>query len=115
MNREIAEKWIETLPKYMQTTEQLGFKAMRCCLGVLCDMAVEAGVIPAPTIESNGIHVYAGQTVTLPAPVRRWAEMASNNGTYFENGAEYSLAVDNDDGMPFSEIAVIIREHIDDL
>lgn len=113
MNREIGEKWIVALSKYPQTKRFLGHGDARCCLGVLCDMAVEAGVIPPPIVERYGTHIYAGHNSTLPEAVIRWAEMRSDNGLY--DRGDVSLAVINDSGATFAEIAVTIREHMEEL
>jgi hypothetical protein len=46
MKKEIAELWIKALEsgKYKQIRRQLANKDGYCCLGVLCELAIENGV-----------------------------------------------------------------------
>lgn len=77
-----------------------------CCLGVLCDMAVRAKVIPAPLPVGIGdAYEYVNQTGNLPRAVRDWAGMMDRSGDY-DSG---NLANLNDDGKKFKTIAKIIK------
>ena len=77
----------------------------RCCLGELCDMAVELGVI-------NG---YDGSAVTLASypEVMDLVGLASTTGGYTigdpAGAIGRSLADDNDTGLSWPEIAAVIR------
>lgn len=79
-----------------------------CCLGVACDLAVKAGVIPTP--ESNGrvdIYGVAGDRSSsrLPLKVRDWLGLCSLPTESF-NGAQLKLIEMNDQGgKSFNEIA----------
>lgn len=134
MNPEVKVLWLAALRggSYKQAAGHLrktrgpvdnaeGF----CCLGVLCDIAVQQGVIPEPTKNAQGVHSY-GKPCTcynaydhgevecdatasagiLPSEVGVWA------GIY--NGGQRglhrpSLVVLNDRGTTFEEIADIIE------
>jgi hypothetical protein len=71
----IKARWIERLRsgKYKQGIETLhNPKNDRfCCLGVLCEMAVEDGIIKKRI--SAGRTVYGEQLSLLPTSVMRWA------------------------------------------
>lgn len=100
MKAEIAKLWAERLrnmPEGTQGAGQLGKEdGSRCCLGVLCDLAVEANIIPAPVkssdpgatdliygsdprrgVGSNKI----GEVCYLPDKVKEWAGMSTVNGS----------------------------------
>ena len=72
MNPEIKKMWVEALRsgEYKQTTGALRQLDMDsalpcyCCLGVLCDLAVKAGV-------TNPF--YENHTACLPTSVYKWA------------------------------------------
>jgi hypothetical protein len=107
-----------------------------CCLGVLCDLAVREGVIPAPTVDPGGVHIYGVENdrsrVALPYVVMRWAGLSEQDEHGFNAtevllpqpvpfksdrdadeaaGARY-LTGANDDGYTFPEIADIIEEQL---
>lgn len=132
MNQEIKERWIAELEsgKWEQTN---GFLALddtnkRCCLGVLCDIAVEDGIVQRDvTRDSFGVAktvVYrgfekdsVGTTAVLPEEVMVWADIDSDNGSYDTSETKNSkrprseaLSQDNDLGKSFQDIANIIRE-----
>jgi hypothetical protein len=123
MDPEIKAEWQRRLREdnIPQTTEGwLGFgDGQRCCLGVLCDIAVEREIIPPP-IRSNlsALHTGAPQDVLvygddeeaslLPKSVAEWASIPDQAGRYSINS---SLTKDNDDGVPFSEIADTIERY----
>ena len=114
MNHEIAEAWVRRLEKgdIIQTTGRLGTpRGARCCLGVLCDMAVEQGIIPKPEVFANHLS-YDGESGILPLAVQIWAGMQSVNGTHTEG---QPLSVLNDEGTSFKPIAGVIRTHRDGL
>lgn len=126
MKAEIAELWAQALEsgKYQQTTGKLhrkiaeveGVQPGLCCLGVLCELAVEAGV-PVDRSENEYEVVYDKVQSVLPSSVQRWAGMHSSNGEYrpFVDYGNHGAALssDNDSGAPFSVIAKTIRENRD--
>ena len=118
MKREIAEKWTAALRsgEYEQGQGQLHkrnieFPDCFCCLGVLCELAVEEGVIQKAILVDNEDYAYGfdeGETLEqycealglqgpygdtfqptlrvqrsyLPEAVRLWAGMQENNGKF---------------------------------
>jgi hypothetical protein len=139
MKKEIAELWVKELPKYKQGFGKLRSRDWFCCLGVLCRLAVEAGVIqrshngkyagyechlPPAVVDWAGMSGYKGSYctgvslvtmndsgATLPIEVREWAGISSASGL-IRNGflsKHVSLAGANDSGALFPEIADIIR------
>jgi hypothetical protein len=127
MNQEIKAQWVERLRsgEIEQTAGKLGTKdGKRCCLGVLCDLAAEAGVVKT---EPNdiGYLVYLdsdedefGEQSVLPLSVQKWAGitqvnpwvklLAVDEGTGEPYEANDTLASLNDAGRTFPEIADII-------
>lgn len=119
MNPEIKGKWLEALRsgRYQQGTRMLRYRPSKnveteeyCCLGVLCDLAVAAEVIPAPEeLGLNGVtYAYGpdGDVSLLPEPVMLWAGLETRLGS--RRGM--SLASLNDNGASFAKIAVVIEE-----
>ena len=112
MDARIKNLWIDRLENgnSPQTQNKLGkCDGSRCCLGVLCDIAVEEGVIGSRLLVGEDRVGYDNyETSVLPEKVKDWAVMSSRNGSY-DDGAE-CLASDNDAGRSFAEIAQTIRE-----
>lgn len=116
MNPEIAEKWALALEsgKYTQGTGRLKARGNHCCLGVLCELALESG-LPLEVEDSGedgGITRFDDSADVLPGAVIEWADMKSAVGIYDGDG---ELTDDNDLDTTFPEIATIIREHVADL
>lgn len=116
MKQEIAEIWIEALEseRFKQGTGQLRHDDdTYCCLGVLCQLAVENGVIEEPELNSEGDHyLYARSNAFLPPEVMDWSGMKSDNG---DLGYRSLVALNDGDGFNFSQIAKTIRENVTDL
>lgn len=106
-----------------------------CCLGVLSELAVQAGVIPPAVVEhippsededGDGYDmVYYDKSFTvLPHSVAEWAFETLSDDPWFvsdwenpivkvdNSGIQTSLAELNDGGHTFEEIAEIIREQL---
>lgn len=124
MDPRIANLWIERLEAGTITQLQgiLGNPdGSRCCLGVLCDIAVEQGIINPPRavkLYSNGddkMLDYGDQDqevqyYVLPDKVREWANMKTPNGVLCGRESGTSLSGMNDnDSSSFSQIAEAIR------
>lgn len=125
MRKEIRDKWLQALRSgsYSQTKDTLhAAEGGLCCLGVLCDLAVIAKVIPsAKAIErerhydhggvSHGGWEYDEQMDILPTSVQAWAGISDSAGSYPTQDGEGSecLATMNDSGMSFKEIADVIE------
>jgi len=119
--REIRTEWLKRLRsgEIQQTKEKLGSpEGSRCCLGVLCDIAVEQGVIEKPDVILNttiGKEVlsYAGASGILPVQVAYWAGLRDTRGyseILSEKGQYINLAVLNDSGASFHEVANTIEQ-----
>lgn len=115
MDQVIKEKWLTALRSgdFSQTTGVLEHKGSFCCLGVLCSLAVEDGVI-----QRNDSHegIYYGthgdeSALVLPVGVMEWANIDSNPLIVDEYG-NTSLADLNDGGKTFEEIADFIEEQL---
>jgi hypothetical protein len=130
VNKEIKEKWIAALESgdYEQGTVTLRTVDGRyCCLGVLCELAIEAGVkvekstdVVGRTWYNDGVNME--QSVPPPA-VLMWAGLPINkpnpevSGYQVEDGdgivTYESLAEINDyTNAGFAGIAKIIREEL---
>lgn len=123
MKEEIADLWADVLEsnKYGQTKGSLCKKDAAgfayCCLGVLCKLHEEAtgeGHFDDQP-NSQGNYNYTTNTgvvaeAFLSYVVMIWAGMKNGAGHLHGNDL-YSLAVQNDDGRTFKEIAQIIREN----
>jgi hypothetical protein len=109
--------------EYAQTKGQLwrhteNGKDSYCCLGLACVVAKNHGVdisFNADSFRSIGPYIQ-GETALLPKKVQLWMGMKSNNGCYLYRGLQgSSLALRNDNGLSFKEIAKLIRKHADQL
>lgn len=125
MNQDIKARWVTALrdPESVQGQAFLGTpEGKRCCLGVLCDLAVQDGVIAPPTITTqatNEVLQYDGVTQDLPPSVRSWADLVDNdydNGDIYGPASQYRSAAEkklinlnDNDNADFAAIA----EHID--
>jgi len=121
MNPEIKEQWIAALESgdYPQGRLELENKRGQfCCLGVLCDLAVKAGVIERFlkfTGTEERVAYGLGDEVSytsLPPAVRNWAGIET---TFLPDqiGSCWSRSLEglNDEGKTFYEIALVIKEH----
>ena len=117
MDEKIKTRWVDRLENgnIPQGTGVLGTpEGKRCCLGVLCDLAVEDGIIEPPEARVSGFLVYDKASISLlPLTVARWAGLNGVNGQYEDHdGRPHQLTNDNDGGKPFSQIAQIIKEYV---
>ena len=135
MKREIADKWVAALRsgEYTQTTETLACDARskHCCLGVLCELAIEDGVemdvaeVEMDVPDANTYTMFAGEAGGLPESVQQWADVKSRDAWVRKGavddslldrlpprrleGEKVSLAMLNDHGVEFGDIADIIE------
>lgn len=75
MHPEVRDLWADALEsgEYKQGHGALRDNEDRfCCLGVLCDLAVKAGVIPEPSQYHSG-YTYGIDSALLPREVQQWA------------------------------------------
>lgn len=116
MNAEIRDEWVRRLRSgdYAQGTGALCDEAERyCCLGVLCEVAVDVGVIPPRALSTvGGDYQYRGDALDVassypPRRVMDWAGFVTQGD---EPGlGAYDLADLNDEGRTFTEIADVIE------
>ncbi|MCA1840156.1 MAG: hypothetical protein LC723_07485 [Actinobacteria bacterium] len=137
MNPDIKKKWIEDLRSgnFEQGRTNLHSQSARvpggeqgdkfCCLGVLCEQAVSAGIIPPGQKGTGDEEKYlvlygADREISgLPEEVRRWAGIRDGLGAFQEKVTEpdgegpytVTLASLNDNGVSFNVIANIIEEN----
>lgn len=102
----VALKWIKALRsgKYKQGVESLavvedGKVKGYCCLGVLCELAVDEGIIKKHQnkhcIRYGGNKT--GKTDVLPLKVQKWAGLRTNDGDLVDVWGSTPLTGWNDD------------------
>jgi hypothetical protein len=114
--QEIKTEWLKRLRSgdITQTQGVLGrTDGSRCCLGVLCDIAVEEKVVETRVEAYTDTIIYDSFSEVTPLTVMTWAGMASRAGNITTKGT--SLGDINDSGTSFSTIADIIEENSDEL
>lgn len=128
MKAEVKELWVNALlsGEYVQATGKLHSIEMGqtgfCCLGVLCDLAVQQRIIKPPKVSDtqyDTVMFYGHQEAheLLPYEVMEWAEIDSDNGTFEAIWADMtcktvaSLVDLNDGGKTFIELAEYIKEY----
>jgi hypothetical protein len=103
-----AKKWVAALRsrKYKQTTGALRRGNTFCCLGVACELAVKAGVIPPAKNES-----YAGHDANLPGEVVKWLGLANSEGDFTERNGTLNCLMNLNDAekKKFYQIARVIE------
>lgn len=119
MKPEIKEAWIAALEsgQYEQGQGYLhrldpDNKDTYCCLGVLCELATEAGICEKFNFTPLTI-AYDGRSFHLPESVMRWAGLDNDCGRYSLEQDEPTLAMLNDDQdnpSSFKKIAAVIKE-----
>lgn len=127
MDSEIKERWVAKLRSggYTQGTGKLNSDGKYCCLGVLCEIAVEDGiVIKTDAVTDTGTGRYISKVDTsdyevsvLPFAVKNWAGLPDTNPEVeFFNAdgfpEDMTLAELNDSGKTFEEIANLIEESL---
>ena len=124
MDAQVKAGWVAALRsgEYEQGTGSLRNSCGKyCCLGVLCELAVKAGIIPPPElILDSGNYAYGEEKNVgyLPFKVRAWAGLDSMNpavcgpsGAVYGDG-RYGLAGHNDMGESFNQIADLIEQDL---
>lgn len=131
MNPEIKTRWTGALRsgEYKQATGYLRTEDGYCCLGVLCELAVQDGIIPPARSHDHpdgGTYwEYDYEGAVLPEPVQRWAGLDDASPLVPYPGddepdrvaglAELNDGNDDvtDDGpLTFTEIADLIDQHL---
>lgn len=116
IDSEVIKKWTEALRSglYDQISGFLGRSHdRRCVLGVLCQLAVDQGVIDEPDTEElpaeGYVYNYAGSKINLPPPVARWAGL-TNDPMIDYDGTMARLSELNDRGLAFPALADLIED-----
>jgi len=119
MDEAIRARWTAKLRsgEIPQTDGALRQGDARCCLGVLCDIAVTDGIIAPPTwCEDPGVWDYDGNWQLLPDSILAWADFnmhevdggdptVSVSDPTLPGVSSRGLAELNDDGWTFAQIA----------
>lgn len=111
MLNEIQKSWVSALRsgKYAQGKGYLRSPENSfCCLGVLCELAAEAGVIDSPNLAERS-YTYQGLRCALPDKVTNWAGLRSSVLGEMKDLSCYDLMVLNDKGKTFAEISDFIE------
>jgi hypothetical protein len=98
-----ARKWIAALRsgEFKQGSNCLRNGDLFCCLGAACELyRLHAG---GPEWDGG---LYMEWSTVLPETVQAWLGLRSNTGIYSRSN---KLALDNDSGKTFAEIADIIE------
>jgi len=123
---ENAKAWIAALRsgEYKQGRKVLrNEKDEYCCLGVACELAARAGVIPkaelvvAELVVAAGsnpiqrVYRYDGQDYYLPASVASWLGVETIEASYQREGRAANLPIHNDNKRDnFETIAGVIEK-----
>ncbi len=124
MNPAIKARWTAALRsgKYEQGAFKLNSQGKFCCLGVLCEIAREAGVVEAvhygngisyaPVDVDHYINASDYEDTILPRAVSAWAGLETGSPSVFVDADRTKLqplTILNDNGKPFAEIANLIE------
>lgn len=123
MNEDVKALWVEALESGLTQIEgRLQDDGGFCCLGVLCDLAVKAGVIGEPkswgSSNVRGFPSLAGteqfyyEEALLPEEVVEWAGLTNRNPVVKSERGFMSLSALNDGGKPFITIAQLIKDQL---
>ena len=111
MNEQVKEKWVNALRsgEYQQTQLYLHKEDGFCCLGVLCDLYIKENNVEWEINgdEDSNYYKFQGNAASLPSSVIEWAGVEDHNPAI----GFIPLAVLNDRGSTFNEIADVIEEH----
>ena len=119
MNSDIKAQWVTALRsgQYLQGTGRLRCSTPErdryCCLGVLCELAVQASAIPPaefPDESDFDSYAYAGSKSYLPLRVQDWSGLFNFSGGYKVGRTQHFLSEDNDNGKTFDDIADIVEQ-----
>jgi hypothetical protein len=116
VNTEIARLWSAALRsgKYRQGRDYLAKTdadgvVRYCCLGVLCELAIQAGVELTRRVTATGTVSYDNCQGTLPGVVVRWADLESDNPRL---GVATAVRLNDDQRVSFERIADVVDKHL---
>ena len=129
MDRELKDRWVAALRsgKYPQGTHSLKSCDRYCCLGVLCDLLADDGLIDRELKCDDVFTMYDGKNGYLSSKVQNITGLDPAGCVSLTNqliqivkefypfpvnqsSCDISLAVLNDNSVPFNIIADIIEE-----
>ncbi len=123
MNSEIKAKWVAALRSgdFTQGTGALNYDGRYCCLGVLCELGRQEGVVEKEVEGLFGQYVSKDSersTSILPYSIRQWAGLGDSPEVVipdpeevYERGSIVTLIELNDTlRLSFADIADIIEE-----
>ena len=115
MNPEIKERWIAALESgdYPKTKGVLKDEEGYCCLGVLCEIAIQDGVIKK--IPPNNRQNYMSKVgAFLPRKVAKWAGIkdVSHPKSDPDSSEQGKLAAHNDLSEDFSTVIQVIKDEL---
>ena len=111
MNPVVKELWLAALRSgdREQGKGYLNVDGKFCCLGVLCEVAIESGV-GVTKQEDLGTYYYGSRSSFPPKAVYDWSGLP---GLTTADGPDVRLSIMNDgDGKTFLEIADWIEENL---
>lgn len=112
MNPVAKELWLAALRsgEREQGKGYLNVSGKFCCLGVLCEVAIESGVGVEKEKDQVGAHYYNGRSSYPPLAVYVWSGL---DGYTTADGPDMSLSAMNDsEDKTFLEIADWIEENL---
>lgn len=130
MNAEVKKTWIAALRSKKYTQGRCNLRTIDdtfCCLGVLCELAVEQNVIPPATppiswLRGGKNYEYEECDGYLPTSVLNWIQVEEGNVNTEHNNSmivpglkerdklsDVTLTLLNDNGFSFDQIADIIE------
>jgi hypothetical protein len=110
MNPEIKTRWVAALRSgdYEQGIGSLSPNGHYCCLGVLCELAVEDGKVEKKQRDGGIVHYDECEGI-LPKSVVKWAGLDEQEPDVLIDGEYTSLINMNDGGDTFATIADAIE------
>ena len=121
MKTEIKQRWVEALRSgsYKQLTGVLHRDSSSgsafCCLGVLCDLAIQDGILPGwdrfvdfPDEEEPG----EWTDEFLPGRVQAWAGCNANPGVTLDDCSVALAACNDERNLSFPQIADLIETQL---
>lgn len=118
MNADIKKKWVDALRsgRFVQATRALSpTPGKHCCLGVLCELAIEAGInLPVDRLGGDGCARYNRAQFALPFEVVGWADLENTDPRLDIPGeGRLPLSQLNDDlHYAFDRIAEVIEQQL---
>lgn len=110
MNPEVKKLWVDVLRSgnYKQSKLHLRDNDGYCCLGVLCELAVQHKIIPSAN-RWDSVYAYDGDIYALPDSVTFWAGLPNSDPRVVICGTSEILSAHNDFGITFEQIADAIE------